>query len=47
MTEYIIRDKDGAIVCTGYEADNEEQALEWFIDDHPLYNPDDYFASES
>lgn len=45
MTDYTIRDCDtGAVVCTGYAAENEYKAVEYFYNDHPDYNGDVYAA---
>ena len=45
MTDYTIRDCDtGAVVCTGYAANSEEEAEELFMADHPDYDGDVYAA---
>lgn len=47
MEEYTIHDMNGAIICRGIWADNEEEAIEIFIDEYPAYNPEDFYASIS
>ena len=45
MIDYTIRDCDtGAVVCTGYAADSEEEAVAFFEQDHPDYDGDVYAA---
>ena len=45
MTDYTIRDmQTGAVVCTGYAADSEEEAVSLFEQDHPNYDGDVYAA---
>ncbi len=45
MTDYTIRDCDtGAVVCTGYAANSEEEAVMDFETDHPDYDGDVYAA---
>lgn len=48
MKEYKIRNiEDGAIECTGYFADSDEEAMDLFVEDHPAYSADDFYAAES
>ena len=45
MRDYTIRDcETGAVVCTGYTAENEPEAVEHFYCDHPNYDGDVYAA---
>ena len=48
MTDYTIRDREtGAVICTGYTAASEEEAVSDFLADHPLYREDWIYVSES
>jgi len=46
--EWTIREcEGGCVVCTGYEADTADEAMDKFLADHPLYSEDDFYASEA
>ena len=48
MNEYPIRSiETGAVICTGYRADSEAEALRKFHSDYPLYEEGEAYASES
>lgn len=45
MNEYTIRDcETGAVICTGYTAENETDAEDNFYCDNPNYDGDVYAA---
>lgn len=45
MTDYTIRDSEtGAVVCTGYTAESEAEAVMDFEAEHPNYDGDVYAA---
>ena len=48
MKTYTIRELEGGcIVCTGYEAETEDEEMDQFIADHPAYSADDFYAAEA
>ena len=48
MKEYTIRSNStGAVIMTGYSAEDEDEALDRFYEDHPLYEEGDVYAAEA
>ena len=48
MKSYTIRSTEtGAVIMTGYAAHSADEALGMFLDEHPLYEEDEAYASES
>lgn len=45
MEQYTIRDNEGAVICTGIWADNEEAAVDSFIELYPGYNAQEVYPS--
>ena len=48
MKDYTIRSTEtGAVICTGYHADNEDAALEEFYSEFPVYKEGEAYAAEA
>lgn len=45
MEQYTIRYNEGAVICTGICADNEEAAIDSFTALYPGYNADEVYPS--